>query len=611
MNDPKMIRNIAIIAHVDHGKTTLVDQLLRQSGTFRDNQELIERVMDSNDLEREKGITIFSKIASIHYKGMKINIVDTPGHSDFSGEVERILMMVDGVLLLVDACEGPMPQTKFVLRKSLALDLVTIVVINKIDRKGARINEVINAVGDLYIDLGADDTQIEFPVIYASARNGTAVLDVIKDTPKNMDPLFNMVLSHCPAPVVDTEGGLQMSINAMDYNDFIGRIGIGKIFQGSIKIGDDIILINHENEHIRHTITKLFTYEGLKRKEIGEAFAGDIIAIAGVPNLNIGDTITSVENPEPLPRIKIEEPTLSVDFLVNDSPFYGKEGKFITSRHLFERLKKETLTDVALRVEGSEDSSVFKVSGRGELHLAILMERMRREGYEFQISKPEVIMKELNNEKLEPIELLVIEVPEDKMGAVIDKINQRKGELRNITKEARVLLEFLIPTRGIIGFRTEFLTMTKGEGTMYHTFEYHKPYKGEIKGREQGSLIALEEGSATSYALDTLSDRGEFFVKPGDKVYKGMVIGMHNKNKDLVVNICKKKHLTNMRSSTSDETIKLTPAKKMSLEECLEYIETDELMEITPHSIRLRKKVLDHDQRKDIAKARQQEEEAG
>lgn len=609
MQDSGTIRNIAIIAHVDHGKTTLVDQLLKQSGTFRDNQEVRERVMDSNDLEREKGITIFSKIASIHYKGVKINIVDTPGHSDFGGEVERILMMVDSVLLLVDACEGPMPQTRFVLKKSLALDLMTIVVVNKIDRKGARVQEVINSVGDLFIDLGADDLQLEFPVVYTSARNGFAVLNM-NDPQKNMEPLFETILAHCPAPVTEEGGGLQMSVNAMDYNDYVGRIGIGKVFQGSMKIGDNILLINEKNEHIRHTVTKLFTYEGMKRKETDTVLAGDIAALAGVPHLAIGDTITSPDNPEALPRIKVEEPTISVNFLVNDSPFYGKEGKYITSRHLFERLKKETLTDVALRLEGSADSSAFKVSGRGELHLAILMERMRREGYEFQISKPEVIFREHQGQTLEPIELLIIEVPEVMMGAVIERVNRRKGELRNIKKESKTILEFLIPTRGIIGFRTEFLTMTRGEGVMYHTFEYYKPFRGEIAGREEGSLVALEEGQVTAFALDALSDRGEFFAEPGDRVYAGMITGVHNKGKDLVVNVCKKKHLTNMRSSTADESIRLTPVRKMSLEECLEFIDTDELMEITPATIRMRKKILNHDARKDFDKALQ-EKEAG
>lgn len=607
MPDKPKIRNIAIVAHVDHGKTSLVDQLLKQSGTFRNNQEIMERVMDSNELEREKGITIFSKIASIHYNDIKINIVDTPGHSDFSGEVERILMMVDSILLVVDACEGPMPQTKFVLRKSLALDLMTLVVINKIDRQGARINDVINEIGDLYIDLGADDSQLDFPVIYTSARNGTASMHK-NEKGSDMRPLFDAIINHAPAPVVDEEAKLQMSINAMDYSDFLGRIGIGRIFSGQIKIGDQVILINQANEHIKHTITKLYTYEGLKRIEISEALAGDIIALAGVPELNIGDTITSVDDPEPLPRIKIEEPTISIEFLVNDSPFYGKEGKYYTSRHLYERLKKETLTDVALKVEGSEDSSTFKVAGRGELHLAILIERMRREGYEFQISKPQVIFKEIHNEKMEPIELLIIEVPENKMGTIIDKINQRKGELREIKKDGdKVQLEFLIPTRGIIGFRTEFMTITKGEGIMYHTFELYKPFKGEIKGRDEGSLIALEEGQVTTYALDSLSDRGVFLVEPGIKVYRGMIVGIHNKSNDLVINICKKKHLSNVRSSTSDESIKLIPPRKFSLEESLEYIETDELMEVTPSHIRLRKKVLDHDQRKAMAKEKQQE----
>ncbi len=591
------IRNIAIIAHVDHGKTTLVDELLKQSGVFRSNQTVQERVMDSNDLERERGITILSKNTAIWYKDTKINIIDTPGHADFGGEVERVLKMVNGVILVVDAFEGPMPQTKFVLKKALELDLPVIVCINKIDRPEARPNEVIDEVLELLIDLDASDEQLDCPFIFASAKAGYA-MDNIEDTPENMKPLFEKILDYIPAPEGEPESDTQILISTIDYNEYVGRIGVGKVDNGTIKVNQDAVLVNaHEPEKCKRVkISKLYEFDGLNKVEVQEAAYGAIVAISGIANLHIGDTICSPENPVAIPFQKISEPTIAMHFIVNDSPFAGQEGKFVTSRHLRDRLFRELNTDVSLRVEETETTEAYKVSGRGELHLSVLIENMRREGYEFAVSKAEVLYKHDENGKLlEPIERAIIDVPEEFSGNVIEKLSQRKGELQNMSAASGGYqrLEFLIPSRGLIGYRGEFMTDTKGNGIINTLFEDYGPYKGDIQYRKQGSLIAFETGESITYGLYNAQERGTLFIGPGEKVYAGMVIGQNGKTDDIEVNVCKKKQLTNTRSSGADDALKLTPPKVLSLEQALEFIDTDELLEITPEHLRIRKKILD------------------
>ena len=595
----KDIRNIAIIAHVDHGKTTLVDGMLRQSGIFRANEALTERVMDSNDLEKERGITILAKNTSIRYKDTKINIVDTPGHADFGGEVERILKMVDGVLLLVDAFEGPMPQTKFVLRKSLNLGLKPIVVINKIDRPDSRPEDVVDMVFDLFVELNASDDQLDFPIVYASAKQGIAKRELDEES-KNLEPLFDSIVKSIPLPPGDADAPLQMLATTLDYNDFLGRLAIGRVFKGRIKAGSPVSVVRKDGSITKSKITKLFAFEGLTRAEIAEAAAGEIVALAGLEDVQIGETIADFENPTALPPIHVDEPTLSMNFIVNNSPFAGREGKFVTTRNLADRLQKELRTNVSLRVEETGSTDSYNVSGRGELHLSILIETMRREGFELQVSKPEVILKNINGQVHEPIEHLVIDVDEVFMGSVIEKIGLRKGEMADMVNDGKghVRIEFLIPARGLIGFRGEFMTDTKGSGVMNHTFHDYQPYKGEIGGRRNGVLIAHEDGEATAYALWNLEDRGIMFVEPGAKLYPGMIIGQHSRDSDLVVNPCKKKQLTNMRASGADEAIRLTPPIRLSLEQALEYIEDDELVEVTPKTIRLRKKYLNPEERK-------------
>lgn len=590
------IRNLAIIAHVDHGKTTLVDQLLRQSGIFRANQVVTERVMDSNDLERERGITILSKNTAIHYKGTKINIVDTPGHADFGGEVERVLKMVNGVILVVDAFEGPMPQTKFVLKKALELNLPVIVCINKIDRPEARPNEVIDEVLELFIELGADESQLDCPFVFASAKSGTASLDVNKQK-DNMEDLFETILKYIPAPEGEIDEPFQVLISTIDYNDYVGRIGIGKVERGRIKVNESAVIVNYLEPEVQKKvkITKIYEFEGLNRVEVDSADIGSIIAVSGVEGIHIGDTICSVERPEPLPFVKISEPTIAMTFSVNNSPFAGQEGKFVTSRQLRERLFKELNTDVSLRVEETDSTDSFKVSGRGELHLSILIETMRREGYEFQVSKPEVLYKIIDGKKHEPIEKVIIDVPEEYVGSVIEKLGQRKGELINMTPSngGYTRLEFMIPARGLIGYRSEFMTDTRGNGILNSIFEGYQPYKGDIPRRPQGSLVAYESGEAVTYGLYAAQERGILFITPGTKVYAGMVVGQNAKTEDIEVNVCKRKQLTNTRASGSDDALRLSPPKIMSLEEALEFIEDDELLEITPKSIRIRKSILD------------------
>ncbi|MBE6081678.1 MULTISPECIES: translational GTPase TypA [Tissierellales] len=589
------VRNVAIVAHVDHGKTTLVDALLKQSGIFRANQVVRERVMDSNDIERERGITILSKNTAIYYKDIKINIVDTPGHADFGGEVERILKMVNGIVLLVDAFEGPMPQTKFVLKKALDLKLPVIVCINKIDRPDARPKEVVDEVLDLFIDLGADENQCDYPVVFASAKTGSSTLD-LNEEKKDMTDLFETIIRYIPAPVGDYDGPLQVLISTIDYNDYVGRIGIGKIDRGNIRVNQDAVIVNYEDKDKRRKvrITKIYEFEGLERVEVEEAKMGSIVAVTGVEGIHIGDTICDVDNPEPLPFVKISEPTISMTFSVNDSPFAGQEGKFVTSRHLRNRLFKEIQTDMSLRVEETDSTDAFKVSGRGELHLSVLIETMRREGYEFQVSKPEVLFKTINGKKNEPIENVTIDVPEDFIGIVIEKLGRRKGELVNM-KESNggyARLEFFIPARGLIGYRQEFMTDTKGNGIMNSVFKGYEPYKGDIPRRSQGSLIACETGEATGYGLYSAQERGVLFLQPAEKVYEGMVVGANPKGNDIEVNVCRKKQQTNIRSSNSDDALKLSPPDIMSLEEALEFIEDDELIEITPKSLRIRKRIL-------------------
>lgn len=596
------IRNIAIIAHVDHGKTTLVDQLLKQSGVFRANQEVEERVMDSNDIERERGITILSKNTAVFYKGVKINIIDTPGHADFGGEVERVLKMVDGVVLVVDAFEGPMPQTKFVLQKALDLDLRVIVCINKIDRPEARPEAVIDETLELFMDLDASDEQLDCPFVYASARAGFAKKE-LDDPEVDMSPLFETIIDYIPEPEGDPDAETQVLISTIDYNEFVGRIGIGKIDSGSLKLNQDCVIVNHHDpdKMKKVKIGKLYVFDGLKRVEVQSATIGEIVAISGIPDIHIGDTLCSPEKPEAIPFQKISEPTISMNFMVNDSPLAGQEGKFITSRHLRDRLFRELNTDVSLRVEETESADCFKVSGRGELHLSVLIENMRREGFEFAVSKAEVIYKyDERNRKLEPMELAYVDVPDEFTGAVIQKLTSRKGELQGMspTNGGYTRLEFSIPSRGLIGYRGEFMTDTKGNGILNTSFDGYAPFKGELSYRKTGSLIAFEAGESITYGLFNAQERGTLFIGPGVKVYSGMIVGQSPKAEDIEINVCKTKKLTNTRSSSADEALKLVPPKIMSLEQCLDFIDTDELLEITPTSLRIRKKILDPTLRK-------------
>jgi len=591
------VRNIAIIAHVDHGKTTLVDELLKQSGVFRENQEVAERVMDSNDIERERGITILAKNTAVFYKNTKINIIDTPGHADFGGEVERVLKMVNGVILVVDAFEGPMPQTRFVLSKALDLDLPVIVCVNKIDRPEARPEEVVDEVLELLMDLEASDKQLDCPFVYASAKSGFATMDPYEDS-DNMLPLFETILSHIPAPEGDETAGTQVLISTIDYNEYVGRIGVGKVDNGVIKVNQECIMVNHHepDKQRRVKISKLYEFDGLNKVEVQSAGVGSIVAISGISDLHIGDTLCAPDQVEAIPFQKISEPTIAMHFVVNDSPLAGQEGKYVTSRHLRDRLFRELNTDVSLRVEETDTTEAFKVSGRGELHLSVLIENMRREGYEFAVSKAEVLYKtDERGKKLEPMELVYVDVPEEFSGSVIQKLSLRKGELQgmSINNSGNTRLQFSIPSRGLIGYRGEFMTDTKGNGIMNTIFDGYAPYKGDIQYRKQGSLIAFESGEAVAYGLFNAQDRGTLFIEPGEKVYSGMVIGQSGKPEDIELNVCKTKHLTNTRASGSDEALKLTPAKIMSLEQCLEFIDNDELLEVTPKSLRIRKKILD------------------
>lgn len=603
------VRNIAIIAHVDHGKTTLVDELLKQSGVFRSNQEVAERVMDSGDIERERGITILSKNTAITYNNTKINIIDTPGHADFGGEVERVLKMVNGVVLVVDAFEGAMPQTKFVLKKALELELPVIACINKTDRPEARPDEVVDEVLELFIDLDASEEQLDCPFIFASAKNGTASYSA-DETGTDMIPLFDTIINYIPAPEGDPEADTQVLISTIDYNDYVGRIGIGKVDNGTVKTGQEVVIANHHDPSklVKAKIGKLYEFEGLKKTEVNEAGIGSIVAISGITDIHIGDTLCSPGNPVPVPFQKISEPTIAMHFLVNDSPLAGLEGKYVTSRHLRDRLFAELNSDVSLRVEETENTDSFKVSGRGELHLSVLIENMRREGYEFAVSKAEVLYKtDERGRRLEPMERAYIDVPDDFSGSVIQKLSSRKGELIGMSSigGGYTRLEFIIPSRGLIGYRGEFMTDTKGNGIINTVFEEYGPYKGDIEYRKQGSLIAFEAGETVAYGLFNAQDRGTLFTGPGEKVYAGMVIGQNGKAEDIELNVCKTKHLTNTRSSSADEALKLTPPKKLSLEEALEFIDTDELLEITPESLRIRKKILDSTQRFRAAKKKQ------
>ena len=596
------IRNIAIIAHVDHGKTTLVDAMLKQSHVFRSNEKVAERVMDSGDIERERGITILSKNTSVMHDGVKINIVDTPGHADFGGEVERVLNMVDGVLLLVDAFEGPMPQTKYVLRKALEQNLKPIVVINKIDKPDARVAEVEDEVLELFMELDANDEQLDFPVIYANGRDGIAKTDMA-DEGTDLQPLFKAIIDHCPCPKGDLEGPLQFMVTTLDYDDYVGKIAIGRIVRGSMKPNQNVLLVDGESQR-KAKISRVYTYEGLNRVEREDgASMGDIACIVGIPDIKIGETVADPTNPEALPKIDIDEPTLSMIFYVNDSPFAGQEGDFVTSRHLRDRLFREVQTNVSLRVEETGSADAFKVSGRGELHIAVLIEEMRRQGYEMQIGKPSVITKEINGQKCEPLEALTIDVPQEFMGAVMERLGTRKAEMVNMVDIAGYTrLEFIIPARGLIGFRSEFLTATKGNGIMYHVFHGYAPWKGDIPGRTRGSLVAFEAGETTAYGIYNLQDRGTMFISPAQEIYLGQVIGESNRDVDIDVNPCKKKHLSNTRSSASDEDLRLVQPRIMSLEQALEWINDDELVEVTPKSIRLRKAILDKHDRKKAAK---------
>lgn len=596
------IRNIAIIAHVDHGKTTLVDELLKQSGVFRANQEVQERVMDSNDLERERGITILSKNTAVFYNDVKINIIDTPGHADFGGEVERVLKMVNGVVLVVDAFEGAMPQTKFVLMKALALDLPVIVCINKIDRPEARPDEVIDEVLELFMDLDASDEQLDCPFIYASARDGYALKD-LNDEKKDMTPLFETILEYIPAPEGDPDANTQVLISTIDYNEYVGRIGVGKVDNGCLKINQDAVVVNHhEPDKLKKVrISKLYEFDGLNKVDVTEAGIGSIVAISGIADIHIGDTICAPESPQAIPFQKISEPTISMNFIVNDSPLAGQEGKYVTSRHIRDRLLRELNTDVSLRVEETENADSYKVSGRGELHLSVLIENMRREGYEFAVSKAEVLYRtDESGKRTEPMELAYVDVPDEFTGAVIDKLSQRKGEMLNMgpISGGYTRLEFNIPSRGLIGYRGEFLTDTKGNGIINTIFNGYAPYKGDIQYRKQGSLIAFESGESVTYGLFSAQERGTLFIGPGEKVYSGMVIGQCAKAEDIELNVCKKKHLTNTRSSSADEALTLTPPKILSLEQALDFIDTDELLEVTPESLRIRKRILDPTLRK-------------
>ena len=596
------VRNIAIIAHVDHGKTTLVDELLKQSGVFRENQEVAERVMDSNDIERERGITILAKNTAVYYKNTKINIIDTPGHADFGGEVERVLKMVNGVILVVDAFEGAMPQTKFVLKKALELDLPVIVCINKIDRPEARPDEVIDEILELFMDLDASDEQLDCPFVYASAKAGHAILE-LDDKPENMVPLFETILDYIPAPQGDPDADTQVLISTIDYNEYVGRIGIGKVDNGTIAINKDMVVVNaHEPDKQKKVkISKLYEFDGLNKVEVKEASIGSIVAISGIADIAIGDTLCSPENPVAIPFQKISEPTIAMQFIVNDSPFAGQEGKYVTSRHLRDRLFRELNTDVSLRVEETENADSFKVSGRGELHLSVLIENMRREGYEFAVSKAEVLYKkDVSGKLLEPMETAYVDVPDEFTGTVIDKLSQRKGELQNMSASngSTTRLEFSIPARGLIGYRGEFMTDTKGNGILNTSFDGYAPYKGDIQYRKQGSLIAFETGESVTYGLYSAQERGTLFIGAGEKVYAGMVIGQNGKTDDIELNVCKTKHLTNTRASGSDEALRLTTPRTLSLEEALDFIDTDELLEVTPKSLRIRKKTLDARMRK-------------
>ena len=604
------VRNVAIIAHVDHGKTTLVDELLKQSGVFRENQEVQERVMDSNDIERERGITILSKNTAVTYKDCKINIIDTPGHADFGGEVERVLKMVNGVILVVDAFEGPMPQTKFVLSKALELDLSVIVCINKIDRPEARPAEVVDEVLELLMDLDASDEQLDCPFLYASAKAGFAVRN-LDDPRENMVPLFETIIEHIPAPEGDPEAPTQVLISTIDYNEYVGRIGVGKVDNGFVKVNQDCVIVNHHDPSMKRRvkISKLYEFDGLNKVEVQRADIGSIVAISGISDIHIGDTICSPENPVAIPFQKISEPTIAMNFMVNDSPLAGQEGKFVTSRHLRERLFRELNTDVSLRVEETENMDSFKVSGRGELHLSVLVENMRREGYEFAVSKAEVLtMRDERNRLLEPMELVYIDVPEEFSGTVIQKLSSRKGELHGMgtTQGGYTRLEFSIPSRGLIGFRGEFMTDTKGNGIINTIFDGYEEYKGDIQYRKQGSIIAFEDGESITYGLYNAQERGVLFIGPGEKVYSGMVVGQTGKAEDVEVNVCKTKHLSNTRSSGSDDALRLVPKKVMSLEQCMDFIDTDELLEVTPKNLRIRKKILDPTLRKRAALRKQQ-----
>ena len=597
------VRNIAIIAHVDHGKTTLVDELLKQSGTFRSNQVIRERVMDSGDIERERGITILSKNTSIYYEDKKINIVDTPGHADFGGEVERVLKMVDGVVLVVDAYEGAMPQTKFVLKNALSLGLPVVVCVNKIDKPEARPDEVVDEILELFIELDASDEQLDAPFVFASAKAGKASMEAEKAMDsQDMKCLFDTIIDYIPAPEGDMEAGVQMLVTTIDYNEYVGRIGIGKIENGTIKINQDACVVNFNDpeKNYKVKVNKLYEYEGLERVEVKSSTVGSIVAVSGIPDIQIGDTIASLENPVPIEVNKISEPTIAMTFSVNDSPFAGLEGKFVTSRHLRDRLLKELNTDVSLRVEETDNADSFKVSGRGELHLSILIETMRREGYEFQVSRPEVLFKEENGKRLEPMEIATIDVPEEFVGNVIEKLGTRKGEMVNMvpSKGGYTRIEFNIPARGLIGYRSEFLTDTKGNGIINTIFNDYEEFKGEIVSRPQGSLVAFESGEAVTYGLYNAQERGDLFIGPATKVYSGMVIGRNARSGDMEVNVCKRKQLTNTRSSGADDALKLTPPINMSLEKCIEFITDDELVEITPENLRIRKKILDSNLRK-------------
>ena len=605
MNNQK-IRNIAIIAHVDHGKTTLVDAMLKQSNIFRENEQVAERIMDSNDQEKERGITILSKNTSVMHGDIKINIVDTPGHADFGGEVERVLKTVDGVLLLVDAFEGAMPQTREVLKKSLALGLKPIVVINKIDRPGATPDKVVDQVIELFIELDATDEQLDFPVVYASAKNGIAKMDLNEET-TNLDCLFDTIINTIKAPECDEDGYAQMLVSNIDYDDYVGRIAVGRIERGIIKLGMPVSICGKENKITQGRIAKVYTHVGLNKVEVEEGKAGDIIELAGLADINIGDTVCDFEHPEKIPFVDIDEPTVSMTFSVNNGPFAGKEGQFITSRHIRDRLFKELERNVSLRVKETDSPDSFEVSGRGELHLSVLIETMRREGFELLVSRPKVIFKEIDGVKCEPIELLVVNVPDDCVGNVIEKLGRRKAEMVNMepAELGHTKIEFKIPARGIIGYRTEFLTDTKGEGTMNHIFDSYEPYKGDIQARVRGTIVAFENGKSVTYGLYNAQDKGDLFIGPGVEVYEGMIVGLNSRGEDLAINVCKEKHLTNTRASGSDEALRLVPPIQMSLEKAIEFIQDDELVEVTPKSIRLRKKILDSKERERAARSKQ------